>query len=69
MSIFPYKYNDNAHKCIHKYEYDGVFHNFWKYDKIRPDKIFFKNMHKYAFVSKSLKVKYVFVGVFKRTYA
>ena len=29
---------------------------------------YFKNMHKHAFVSKSLKVKYVFVGVFKRTY-
>ena len=28
---------------------------------------YFKNMHKHAFVSKSLKVKYVFVGVFKRT--
>ena len=29
--------------------------------------IIFKNMHKYAFVSKSLKVKYVFVGVFCHT--
>ena len=22
---------------IHKYAYDGIFHIFWKYDKIRPD--------------------------------
>ena len=30
---------------------------------------YFKNMHKYAFVSKSLKGKNVFVGVLKRKYA
>ena len=55
---------------IRKYEYDSVFHIFKVFFFFMVEfnlPKYFKNMHEYAFVSKSLKVIYVFVGVFKHT--